>query len=119
MSIGETRQSLEEMKKAIKLDPDWPTPYVDMAKTYMLLGKNIGAAKIWFQKAISIDEKNSEAYHYLGKIASLQCDFELCDKYFQKALSLSVTKAEIVEIFKDIERANAEEKIKQSNPNFD
>ncbi len=96
------RRSIEPLKKAIELDPNYALAYVALADSYNLLGTWYGEkpgfyqplAKKTIEKALAIDADLSEAHTTLAKIKmDYDRDFTGAEREFRRAIELNPNNA--------------------------
>jgi adenylate cyclase len=99
-SNAQARKLLEE---AIALDPEYPGPYIGLAKTYgmdVFLGttqspeQSLARAFEFAQKAISLDNTNGAAYSVLSWLYATKRQYEKAIAESERAVSLNPNSAE-------------------------
>jgi adenylate cyclase len=96
-------QAKKLLEEAIALDPEYPGPYIGLAKTYgmdVFLGgtespaQSIAKAFEFAQKAISLDNTNEAAYSVLSWLYSIKRQYEKAITESERAVSLNPNSAE-------------------------
>lgn len=83
---GDAAAALENYEKAINLDPDNPTYYMNVGRVYSELKNNDDAAIQSFKKAIEIKSDLPFAHHLLGNLYHRRKDDVAAIKHFQDAI---------------------------------
>jgi adenylate cyclase len=96
-------QAKKLLEEAIALDPEYPGPYIGLAKTYgmdVFLGttqspdQSLARAFEFAQKAISLDNTNEAAYSVLSWLYSTKRQYEKAIAESERAVSLNPNSAE-------------------------
>jgi TolB-like protein/class 3 adenylate cyclase/Tfp pilus assembly protein PilF len=96
-------QAKKLLEEAIALDPEYPGPYIGLAKTYgmdVFLGttqspaQSMAKAFEFAQKAISLDNTNEAAYSVLSWLYATQRQYEKAIAESERAISLNSNSAE-------------------------
>jgi adenylate cyclase len=96
-------QAKKLLKEAIALDPEYPGPYIGLAKSYGLdvfLGgtespaQSIAKAFEFAHKAISLDNTNGAAYSVLSWLYATQREYEKAIAASERAIALNPNSAE-------------------------
>jgi tetratricopeptide (TPR) repeat protein len=96
-------QAKKLLEEAIALDPEYPGPYIGLAKTYgmdVFLGttespdQSLAKAFEFAQKAISLDNTNEAAYSVLSWLYATKRQFEKAIAESERAISLNPNSAE-------------------------
>jgi len=96
-------QAKKLLEEAIALDPEYPGPYIGLAKTYgmdVFLGgtespaQSMAKAFEFAQKAISLDNTNGAAYSVLSWLYSTRRQYEKAITESERAVSLNPNSAE-------------------------
>jgi tetratricopeptide (TPR) repeat protein len=87
-ALQNIEESLQEMQKAIELEPDQPRTYMNLA-ILQLGAKEAVAAEQNFQKAISLDPKSITARLALGNFYRSQKRWPEAEKEFRDAIDLA------------------------------
>src|SRR4030042_1414567 len=96
-------QAKKLLEEAIALDPEYPGPYIGLAKTYgmdVFLGttqspeQSLARAFELAQKAISLDNTNGAAYSVLSWLYSTKRQYEKAITESERAVSLNPNSAE-------------------------
>jgi adenylate cyclase len=96
-------QAKKLLEEAIALDPEYPGPYIGLAKTYgmdVFLGgtespaQSMAKAFELAQKAISLDKTNEAAYSVLSWLYSIKRQYEKAITESERAVSLNPNSAE-------------------------
>jgi adenylate cyclase len=96
-------QAKKLLEEAIALDPEYPGPYIGLAKTYgmdVFLGttqspdQSLARAFELAQKAISLDNTNGAAYSVLGWLYATKRQYEKAIAESERAVSLNPNSAE-------------------------
>jgi adenylate cyclase len=96
-------QAKKLLEEAIALDPEYPGPYIGLAKTYgmdVFLGstespaQSMAKAFDFAKKAISLDNTNGAAYSVLSWLYSTQRQYEKAIAESERAISLNPNSAE-------------------------
>jgi adenylate cyclase len=96
-------QAKKLLEEAIALDPEYPGPYIGLAKTYgmdMFLGgteppaQSMAKAFEFAQKAISLDNTNGAAYSVLSWLYATKRQYEKAIAESERAISLNPNSAE-------------------------
>ena len=92
----EFQKAIEDFSKAIEMDSSDAASFIDRGKTYAYMKDNALAIED-FRHVIEMDsigEQAEAAYYYLGRINSLESNFEEAIGYFDSLLKLVPTDAE-------------------------
>ncbi len=96
-------QAKKLLEEAIALDPEYPGPYIGLAKTYgmdVFLGttespdQSLARAFEFAQKAISLDNTNGAAYSVLSWLYATKKQYEKAIAESERAISLNPNSAE-------------------------
>jgi len=96
-------QAKKLLEEAIALDPEYPGPYIGLAKTYgidVFIGgtespaQSMAKAFEFAQKAISLDNTNGAAYSVLSWLYSTKRQYEKAIAASERAISLNPNSAE-------------------------
>jgi adenylate cyclase len=96
-------QAKKLLEEAIALDPEYPGPYIGLAKTYgmdVFLGttespdQSLARAFEFAQKAISLDNTNGAAYSVLSWLYATKRQYEKAIAESERAVSLNPNSAE-------------------------
>jgi len=96
-------QAKKLLEEAIALDPEYPGPYIGLAKTYgmdVYLGttessdQSLARAFELAQKAISLDNTNGAAYSVLSWLYATKRQYEKAIAESERAISLNLNSAE-------------------------
>jgi adenylate cyclase len=96
-------QAKKLLEEAIALDPEYPGPYIGLAKTYgmdVYLGttessdQSLARAFELAQKAISLDNTNGAAYSVLSWLYATKREYEKAIAESERAISLNLNSAE-------------------------
>jgi adenylate cyclase len=96
-------QAKKLLEEAIALDPEYPGPYIGLAKTYgmdVFLGttespdQSLARAFEFAQKAISLDNTNGAAYSVLSWLYATKRQYEKAIAESERAISLNPNSAE-------------------------
>ncbi len=96
-------QAKKLLEEAIALDPEYPGPYIGLAKTYgmdVFLGttespdQSLARAFEFAQKAISLDNTNGAAYSVLSWLYATKKQYEKAIAKSERAISLNPNSAE-------------------------
>ena len=96
-------QAKKLLEEAIALDPEYPGPYIGLAKTYAMdvfLGKTVSSEQSlarafeFAQKAISLDNTNGAAYSVLSWLYATKRQYEKAIAESERAVSLNPNSAE-------------------------
>jgi adenylate cyclase len=96
-------QAKKLLEEAIALDPEYPGPYIGLAKTYgmdVFLGttqspeQSLARAFELAQKAISLDNTNEAAYSVLSWLYAIKRQYERAIAESERAISLNPNSAE-------------------------
>ena len=86
-ALDNVEQSLQEMQQALKLAPDRPRSYVNLAQL-QANAKQAAAAEASFKKAIELDPKSISAFLALGNFYTRQRRWADAEQQFRKAIEL-------------------------------
>lgn len=89
--LNDFKNAIEDLDKAIELDPSDLASYTDRGKT-KAYAKDLDGAKKDFLFILTKDSTGGQAeaaFYYLGKIAYSEGQFELSIKYYDKLLALA------------------------------
>jgi len=96
-------QAKKLLEEAVALDPEYPGPYIGLAKTYgmdVFLGttqsreQSLARAFEFAQKAISLDNTNGAAYSVLSWLYATKKQYEKAIAESERAISLNPNSAE-------------------------
>jgi tetratricopeptide (TPR) repeat protein len=88
ISEKEFEKGIEELKKAIELDPKHIPTYLTLAQAYMQL-KNAPAAEQALQQALTADPKSVEATAAMGDFRLLTGKLDEAEGYYKAAIDLA------------------------------
>jgi len=83
---GKYTIALDEMKKAIQLDPAFSEPYALGGLIYMALN-NLPQAQAYNEKALSLNPRDAGAMHNMGMLKCRQKDYGAATAWFQRAIA--------------------------------
>ncbi|MBU1084161.1 MAG: tetratricopeptide repeat protein [Candidatus Omnitrophota bacterium] len=83
---GNATRAIESCKKALEIDPEYEPAYYCLVKYYLRKGYS-GAAKSFYDRAMSVQTESAEGYYYIGMII-LEFDASPSDAmpFFKKAI---------------------------------
>jgi tetratricopeptide (TPR) repeat protein len=83
---------LEEIRRTVKNDPSFLTPWLDLGNAYMTLGEPDKALEA-FRRAVQLRPGEPLLWYKAGSAAMKQGDFKEAVKYFEKLVELSPEQA--------------------------
>ena len=89
---GQTTVALDEMKKALQIDPSFADIYNLGGLIYMKLG-DPPLAQSHFERAIALDPANANAMHNLGWLQCQQGQYAAAEQSFQRAIAVPAYQA--------------------------
>ncbi|MHC9543739.1 MAG: tetratricopeptide repeat protein [Vulcanimicrobiota bacterium] len=121
--------SLENLQKAVDIDPNMVDAHIQLGRTYAMLGK-LKEGESEFRKAVEIDPASADGYFYLGNmclingsIGEAQMDYEkvlTLDPSSKKALAgmakihlLKGDGKEAMRVFQKIQKLNPDDSVVQ------
>ncbi|UKS27300.1 tetratricopeptide repeat protein [Paenibacillus sp. HWE-109] len=91
--LGNSKQALELLDKALKISPTWERLLFNKGRAYLKLGNHIEALA-FFNRAIMANPNNQDAYYYLGVYYEKTAEYEIAKQYYQKSLEIDHEQAE-------------------------
>ncbi|MFT6845233.1 MAG: tetratricopeptide (TPR) repeat protein [Flavobacteriales bacterium] len=88
---GDTAKAVRSMQTSLDLNPDFYTGYIKLGSLYEQAGKQL--ALDYYNSAISINEKNVEAYYYKGMYLQNSLNLEEAYEVYDQIISIDSTYA--------------------------
>jgi len=79
--------SLENLKKAVDLDPNLVDAHIQLGRTYAMIGE-LKEGESAFRKAVEIDPASVDGYFYLGNMCLINGSIDEAQMNYEKALTL-------------------------------
>ena len=83
---GKNTIALDEMKKAVQIDPSFGEPYTLGGAIYMAMN-NLPQAQVHFEKALALNPRDTDAMHNMGLLKCRQKDHAGATAWFQRAIA--------------------------------
>jgi len=83
---GKNAIALDEMKKAMQIDPTFSEPYALGGAIYMTMN-NLPQAQAHFEKALALNPRDTDAMHNMGLLKCRQKDVSGATAWFQRAIA--------------------------------
>lgn len=93
-SLGKHKEAIECFDKALKLNPNSVTDWIDKGAAFVELGKYDEAID-FLDKALSIDPNNVDTLSHKGASLANSEKYEEAIEYFDKALAIDPNNAEV------------------------
>jgi type IV pilus assembly protein PilF len=87
LQAGKNEVALDELNKALKIDPDFADAHDLGGLIYMALGEP-AQAQAHLQRAIALDARDANALHNLGWLLCQEKHFDPADTMFERALAV-------------------------------